>query len=56
MFRDFEIAYPVFSEHIEERNIRDATGRIFGTDPLGLSAERAAMEIRQVFHWRRRGV
>jgi hypothetical protein len=35
IFRDLKIAYPVFSEHIEERNIRDATGRIFGTDRWG---------------------
>ena len=34
-FRDLKIAYSVFSEHIEERNIRDATGRIFGTDRWG---------------------
>jgi hypothetical protein len=34
-FRNLKIAYPVFSEHIEERNIRDATGRIFGTDRWG---------------------
>ena len=34
-FRDLKIAYPVFSKHTEERNIRDATGRIFGTDRWG---------------------
>jgi hypothetical protein len=35
VFRDLKIAYPVFSEHIGERNIRDATGSIFGTDRWG---------------------
>ncbi len=35
IFRDLKIAYPVFSELIEERNIRDAAGRIFGTDRWG---------------------
>jgi hypothetical protein len=35
IFKDLKVAYPVFSEHIEERNIRDATGRIFGTDRWG---------------------
>lgn len=34
-FRDLKVAYPVFSEHMEERNIRDATGRVFGTDRWG---------------------
>ena len=31
-FKDLEIAYPVFSEHVEKRYIRDSTGRVFGTD------------------------
>ena len=35
IFRDLKTAYPVFSEHVEERNIRDATGRISGTDHWG---------------------
>ena len=35
VFRDLKIAYPVFSEQIEERNIRDETGRNFGTDRWG---------------------
>ncbi len=35
IFRNLKIAYPVFSEHVEERNIRGATGRIFGTDRWG---------------------
>jgi hypothetical protein len=35
IFRDLKTAYPVFSEHVEERNIRDATGRISGTDRWG---------------------
>ena len=34
-FRNLETAYPVFSEHVEERKIRDATGRSFGTDRWG---------------------
>jgi len=34
-FKDLEIAYPVFSEHVEKRNIRDSTGRVFGTDSWG---------------------
>jgi hypothetical protein len=34
-FRNLETAYPVFSEHVEERNIRGATGRSFGTDRWG---------------------
>jgi hypothetical protein len=34
VWRDDDI-FSVFSEHIEERNIRDATGRIFGTDRWG---------------------
>jgi hypothetical protein len=32
IFRNLEIAYLVFSDHVEQRNIRDAKGRIFGTD------------------------
>ncbi|MFI5098342.1 MAG: hypothetical protein ACHQT6_10250 [Candidatus Acidiferrales bacterium] len=35
IFRDLKIAYPVFSEHVEERSIRGAKGRIFGTDRWG---------------------
>jgi len=35
VFRDLKSVYPVFSEHIDERNIRDATGRIFGIDRWG---------------------
>jgi hypothetical protein len=35
IFRDLKTAYPVFSEHVEERNIRDARGRIFGRDRWG---------------------
>jgi hypothetical protein len=35
VFKDLKFAYPVFSEHMEERNVRDATGRIFGTDRWG---------------------
>jgi len=35
IFRNLEIAYPVFSDHVEQRNIRDAKGRIFGTDRWG---------------------
>ena len=31
-FKDLEIAYPVFSEHVEKRYIRDSTGRVFGPD------------------------
>ena len=27
-FKDLEIAYPVFSEHVEKRYIRDSTGRV----------------------------
>jgi hypothetical protein len=34
-FKDLEIAYPVFSEHVEKRNVRDSTGRVFGTDTWG---------------------
>ena len=35
IFKDFKIAYPVFSKHVEDRNVRDAAGRIFGTDRWG---------------------
>jgi hypothetical protein len=35
IFRDLKTAYPIFSEHVEERNIRDVTGRISGTDHWG---------------------
>jgi hypothetical protein len=35
IFRDLKTAYPVFSEHVDERNIRAATGRISGTDHWG---------------------
>ena len=35
VFRDLKNAYPIFSKHIEERTIRDATGRSFGTDQWG---------------------
>jgi hypothetical protein len=35
IFRDLKTAYSVFSEHVEERSIRDATGRISGTDHWG---------------------
>jgi hypothetical protein len=34
-FKDLEIAYPVFSEHVGKRHIRDSTGRVFGTDSWG---------------------
>jgi hypothetical protein len=40
-FRNLEIAYPVFSEHVEERKIRDATGRSFLTP--GESANRKSL-------------
>jgi hypothetical protein len=35
IFRDLKNAYPIFSKHIEERTIHDATGRNFGTDRWG---------------------
>ena len=35
VFRDLKNAYPIFSKHIEERAIRDATGQSFGTDQWG---------------------
>jgi hypothetical protein len=34
-FKDLEVVYPVFSEHVEKRYIRDSTGRVFGTDSWG---------------------
>jgi hypothetical protein len=34
-FKCLEITYPVFSEHVEKRYIRDLTGRVFGTDSWG---------------------
>jgi hypothetical protein len=41
-FRDLELAYPTFSQHVGERTMRDAEGRSFGTDRWGylLSGER----------------
>lgn len=35
VFRDLKNAYPVFSKHVENRAIRDAAGRNFGTDQWG---------------------
>jgi hypothetical protein len=35
VFRDLKTAYPIVSEHVGERIIRDPTGRIFGTDRWG---------------------
>ena len=35
VFKDLEKAYPIFSKHIEERAIRDATGQRLGTDKWG---------------------
>lgn len=35
VFRDLKSAYPIFSKHVEERTIRDATGQSFGTDQWG---------------------
>jgi hypothetical protein len=35
MFRDLKVAYPVFSDQIGQRIIRDATGRNFGSDRWG---------------------
>ena len=35
VFRDLKNAYPIFSKHMEERSIRDKTGRSFGTDRWG---------------------
>jgi hypothetical protein len=32
---NLKTAYPIFSEHVEERNVRDTTGRICGTDRWG---------------------
>jgi hypothetical protein len=34
-FRDLEVAYPTFSQHVGERTMRDAEGRSFGTDRWG---------------------
>jgi hypothetical protein len=34
-FRDLEVAYPIFSQHVGERTIRDAKRRSFGTDRWG---------------------
>jgi hypothetical protein len=31
-FRDLEVAYPIFSQHVGERTIWDVEGRGFGTD------------------------
>jgi len=33
--KDLQTAYPIFSEHVEARNIRDAKGLTFGTDRWG---------------------
>lgn len=35
VFRDLKNAYPVFSKHVENRPVRDATGRNSGTDQWG---------------------
>jgi len=35
IFRNLKTAYPVFSKHVEERNIRTSTERVFGTDRWG---------------------
>jgi len=35
IFRNLTLAYPMFSEQVEERNIRDAKGRNWGTDRWG---------------------
>jgi hypothetical protein len=35
VFRNLTIAYPMFSEHAEGRNIRDPKGRNWGTDRWG---------------------
>jgi hypothetical protein len=55
-FKDLEIAYPVFSEHVEKRYIRDSTGRIFGTDSWGYLPCRGAVEIHEIFHGRCSGI
>ena len=34
-FRDLEVAYPTFSQHVGERTMRDVEGRSFGTDRWG---------------------
>jgi len=34
-FRDLEVAYPTFSQHVGERTMRDAEGRSFGMDRWG---------------------
>jgi len=34
-FRDLEVAYPTFSQHVGERIMRDSEGRSFGTDRWG---------------------
>jgi hypothetical protein len=51
VFRDLKTTYPIFSEHIEERNISGYNRACFGR-PLGLSAKRGAVEIRQIFQRR----
>jgi hypothetical protein len=35
VFRDLKTAFPVFSEHVEERNIRTTKERLVGTDRWG---------------------
>jgi hypothetical protein len=35
VFRDLKTAFPVFSEHVEERNIRTSKERLVGTDRWG---------------------
>jgi len=35
IFRNLKTAYPFFSKHVEERNIRTSTERVFGTDRWG---------------------
>ena len=35
VFRDLKNAYPIFSKHIEERTVRDTTGRSLGMDQWG---------------------
>jgi hypothetical protein len=36
VFRELKIAYPAFSKRVETREIRDAAGRLWGTDRWGV--------------------
>jgi hypothetical protein len=45
IFRELNFAFPVFSEHVEDRDVRAVKGTLAGKDHWGYLSKRGALEV-----------